>query len=340
MEQNVISRGTTSKDTRPGGTPAMMRAAVIAAPGKAHAVELPVPDPQPGQVRVKIAGCGICGSNLPVWEGQPWFQYPLEPGAPGHEAWGYVDAAGSGVSEVKEGTPVAFMSSNAFAEYDLASVSGVVPLPPIMRNRSFPGEPLACALNVFGRAGLEPGETVAIVGIGFLGALLTQLAASMGALVIAISRRSYALEMAERFGARHVIAMDDHDTVVRKVHMLTDGHGCERVIEAVGAQWPLDLAADLVRVRGRLVIAGYHQDGPRQVNMQQWNWRGIDVVNAHERSSRLYVNGMRKAIRAVADGVLDPYPLLTHRFSLDELGKAFEMMKERPEGFMKGIVIP
>ncbi|MBD3315530.1 MAG: zinc-binding dehydrogenase [Chitinivibrionales bacterium] len=317
-----------------------MRAAVIAAPQKAKSVELPIPQPETGQVRVKITGCGMCGSNLALWEGQPWFKYPLAPGAPGHEAWGCVEAAGSGVSEVRPGDMVAFMSNNAFAEYDIADVSALVPLPPTLRNKPFPGEPLACAMNVFARSGIQPGETVAIVGIGFLGALLTQLAASMGALVVAVSRRPYALEMAERFGARHTIVMEDHDAVMHKIHLLTDGHGCERVIEAIGAQLPLDLASSIVRMRGRLVIAGYHQDGPRQVNMQQWNWRGIDVVNAHERSSRIYVNGMRKAMRAIADGVLNPYPLYTHTFGLHEIGDAFEMMKKRPEGFMKGLVIP
>jgi threonine dehydrogenase-like Zn-dependent dehydrogenase len=317
-----------------------MRAAVITAPGKSDSIDLPLPQPQAGQVRVKVSGCGVCGSNLALWQGQPWFRYPCEPGAPGHEAWGRVDAVGSGVSDVREGDVVAFLSGNSFAQYDLADVSALVPLPLKLRKRPFPGEPLACAMNVFARSAIQPGQTIAIVGIGFLGALVTQLAVSMGALVIAISRRRYALDLAEEFGARHAILMEDHDTIVRKVHRLTDGHGCERVIEAVGAQRPLDLAAELVRVRGRLVIAGYHQDGPRQVNMQQWNWRGIDVVNAHERSTRLYVNGMRKAIRAIADGVLDPFPLYTHTFSLDELNRAFELMTSRPEGFVKGLVVP
>jgi hypothetical protein len=54
-----------------------------------------------------------------------------------------------------------------------------------------------------------------------------------------------------------------------------------------------DLAGELCAERGRLVIAGYHQDGMRQVNVQLWNWRGIDVINAHERDPQAYVDGMR-----------------------------------------------
>jgi len=70
------------------------------------------------------------------------------------------------------------------------------------------------------------------------------------------------------------------------------------VIEAVGKQWPLVLAAELVRERGRLVIAGYHQDGPRQVKMQLWNWKGLDVINAHQRDLHQYVSGIGAAIDA------------------------------------------
>ena len=77
------------------------------------------------------------------------------------------------------------------------------------------------------------------------------------------------------------------------------------VIEATGQQRPLDLAAELTRVRGRLVIAGYHQDGPRSVNMQLWNWRGIDVINAHERDPEIYRRGMDEGVRLLAAGGLD-----------------------------------
>ena len=138
-------------------------------------------------------------------------------------------------------------------------------------------------MNIFRRGEISAGDTVAIVGIGFLGALLTRLAASAGAHVIAISRRPFSLDVARRMGAAECIRMNGQDGILEQVKSLTGGVLCDRVIEAIGKQQPLDLAADLTRERGRLIIAGYHQDGPRQVNMQLWNWRGIDVINAHER---------------------------------------------------------
>jgi threonine dehydrogenase-like Zn-dependent dehydrogenase len=318
---------------------ASMRAAVITAAGRVRLDEVPRPEPAPDEVRVRLAGSGVCASNLPVWEGREWFEYPQAPGAPGHEGWGTVDAVGGAVRHLAVGQRVAALSYRAYAEYDVAPANAVVPLPPTLDAWPFPGEPLGCAMNVLRRSGIQAGHDAAIVGIGFLGALLTQLASAAGARVIAISRRPYALDLARSCGAAVTIPMDDHYRIVERVKRLTGGAGCHVVIEAVGLQWPLDLAGELTRERGRLVIAGYHQDGPRQVNMQLWNWRGLDVINAHERDADVYVDGIRAAVDAVVRGVLDPRPLLTHCFALNELGSALEATRQRPEGFLKAVVV-
>jgi threonine dehydrogenase-like Zn-dependent dehydrogenase len=194
-------------------------------------------------------------------------------------------------------------------------------------------------MNIFRRSDIQSGHTVAIIGVGFLGAILTRLASRAGARVIAISRRPFALDLARELGADVTIPLDDHDRIVEQVQRLTGGEGADRVLEVVGAQWPLDLAGELTRIRGRLVIAGYHQDGPRQVNMQLWNWRGIDVINAHERDPAAYVGGIHDAVEAVSSGLLNPARLYTHTFSLDQLGQAFQMMEQRPDGFLKALVL-
>jgi len=194
---------------------------------------------------------------------------------------------------------VAALSYHAYATHDIADENMVVRLPAELDDQPFPAEPLGCAMNIFRRSGIEAGQTVAIIGVGFLGALLTQLAAKAGARIIAISRRLVSLDVAKRMGASETIVMDDHWRVIEDVRTLTGGRFCDRVIEAVGKQWPLDLASELTAERGRLIIAGYHQDGPRQVNLQLWNWRGLDVVNAHEGDPQIYVRGMNEAIEAV-----------------------------------------
>jgi NADPH:quinone reductase len=87
-----------------------------------------------------------------------------------------------------------------------------------------------------------------------------------------------------------------------------------------------------------LIIAGYHQDGLRQVNLQQWNWRGIDVINAHERDPRVYARGVAAAADAAASRNLVAAPLYTHRFFLTEIESAFDHLRDRPEGFCKALV--
>jgi threonine dehydrogenase-like Zn-dependent dehydrogenase len=201
-------------------------------------------------------------------------------------------------------------------------------LPPELDGRPVPGEALACAMNVFGRSGVEPGRRVAVVGIGFLGALLVQLCARAGAEAVAPSRRPFSLEVAERMGGRAASAPADA------------GGPFDIVIEAAGTQSTLDVAGELVGVRGRLVVAGYHQGGARTVDMQGWNWRGIDVVNAHERDPQAYVRGMRAAVDALVAGRLDPSPLYTHRFPLDRVAEALDAARDRPDGFVKALVEP
>ncbi|MFL5897093.1 MAG: zinc-binding dehydrogenase [Solirubrobacterales bacterium] len=301
----------------------------------AELVDVPVPEPGAGEVRLRLEGSGVCGSDLAVWTGRPWFEYPRPPGAPGHEGWGVVDAVGDGVEGLSMGDRVAGLSYNAYAEYDLARAEDLVRLPGEVEH--FPGEALGCAVNVMRRSGIGAGDTVAVVGAGFLGCVIAQLAAEAGARVIAVSRRRSALESAAAMGAAETVALEE--PVVERVEELTGGELCDVVVEAAGVQSTLDLAGPLTRTRGRLVIAGFHQDGGREVDMQLWNWRGLDVANAHERDPRVYVKGIREAAAAVAAGRLDPSPLYTHRFGLDQVDRALETAVERPDGFMKALVV-
>ena len=317
----------------------MMRAAVLAGPGQIRVDEVALPEPGPGQVRLRLEGCGVCASNLTPWEGPDWMQFPTEPGALGHEGWGVVDAVGPEVQGFTVGDRVAALSFKSYAEYDIADAEAVVRLPDSLKDKPFPGEPLGCAMNIFRRSDIESGQTLAIVGIGFLGAILTRLATDAGARVIAISRRSFSLDVATRMGAAEVIPMDDHYRIIERVKELTGGKLCDRVIEAVGKQWPLDLASELVREGGKLIVAGYHQDGPRQVNMQMWNWKGIDVINAHERDPEVAMQGIRDAVEAVASGRLDPSSLYTHHYDLGQLDEALNATRDRPDGFLKALVV-
>lgn len=316
-----------------------MRAAVLVAPGRVELEEVPAPEPGPAQVLVRVEGSGVCGSNVPPWEGRPWFRYPFAPGAPGHEGWGVVEAVGPEVRGLAEGDRVAFLGDAAFAELAVADAASTLRLPPALEGLPFPGEPLACAVNVFRRSDVRPGDAVAVIGIGFLGAVVTRLAAAAGARVVAVARRPFALGLARRMGACAAVPFAGPREALAGALAANGGALFDRVVEAVGLQEPLDLAAELTRERGRLVVAGYHQDGSRSVNMQLWNWRGLDVVNAHERDPAAYVEGMRLGVEAVVSGRMDLGPLLTHRVPLERLPDAFELLRARPDGFLKALVM-
>jgi threonine dehydrogenase-like Zn-dependent dehydrogenase len=315
-----------------------VRAAVVTAPRRAELTTVRLGDLDRDSLRVEVEGCGVCGSSLPTWEGRPWFSYPLEPGALGHEAWGRVIDRGPevGAGSPAVGARVAFLCETAFAEVVDVPARLVVGLPDAVQG-PFPGEALACGFNVAARSGFGPDQVVAVVGMGFLGTIVAALAAEAGAHVIAMSRRESALELARTMGAKEAVTLGVHDPVAA-VERLTEGGLCDVVVEAVGAQEPLDLAAKLTKVRGRLVVAGFHQDGPRSVDLQMLNWRGIDVVNAHERDDELRLAGIRAAADAVASGRLDPTPLYTHHYPLGQLAQALDAMAERPDGFMKALV--
>src|SRR4051812_41068976 len=192
-----MSRGATALagGAKPGTavSSGTMRAAVLRAPGMMETRRVNLPEPGANEVRVRLEGCGVCASNLPPWEGREWFKYPMTPGQLGHEGWGRIDDVGRDVRQFEVGQRVAFLSNNAYAEYDVATEGQVVALPAELDDQPFPAEPLGCAMNILRRSGVEAGQTVAIVGIGFLGALLTQLIRKSGARVIAVSRREYSL---------------------------------------------------------------------------------------------------------------------------------------------------
>jgi threonine dehydrogenase-like Zn-dependent dehydrogenase len=315
-----------------------MRAGVLAGNATVRIAEVPVPSPGPGEVRLRVEGCGVCGSDLPVWRGRPWFDYPRPPGAPGHETWGRVDALGPDVTGLTEGDRVAALSYHGYAEFDVAQADRVIRLGAELDGRPFPGEALGCAVNVFARSGVRAGDVVSVVGAGFLGSLLCQLAADEGAEVIAIARRGAAREAALAMGAAHVLGLDE--TTLEQVTELTGGRLCDVVIEAAGAQATIDLAGPLTRERGRLVIAGFHQDGPRQIDLQLWNWRGLDVINAHERDPKVYVRGMTVAAEAVRSGRLDPSPLYGAPFTLERLGDALAAAGGDERRTVKAMVAP
>jgi 2-desacetyl-2-hydroxyethyl bacteriochlorophyllide A dehydrogenase len=313
------------------------RAAVLTGARRVELQQIDLPEPGPDDVRVRVLHCGVCASNVLPWQGRPWFQYPFAPGSPGHEAVGEVESVGYRVDNVNPGDRVAYLGQNGFAEFEVTPANHLLLLTDGDTATNFLGEPLACAMNIFRRAEIKAGQTVAIIGVGFLGALLVQLAVDAGARVIAMAQRPFALALAKQSGAETLPFLCPGEAT-RTVAEMTRDELCDVTIESTGKQLPLDLAAEITKVRGRLVIAGYHQDGIRQINMQLWNWRGFDVINAHERDPQVYLEGMKLAFEATREGRISTKGLITHHFPLDGLNEALQMADTRPDGFLKAVV--
>lgn len=315
---------------------ARMRAASMTEEGCFRVERVPVPQPEAGQVRYRVHGCGVSvpGDRGPVQVGAR-----TKPGWSGAEGWGIVDAVGTEVSSVRRGERIAALSGNAFAEFDVVDESAAVVLPAGFPEQPFPGSSLGGALNVIERARVRPGQVVAVVGIGFLGAVLVQLAARAGASVIALSRRPFSLSLAREMAASSVVEIENHGQALREVDLLSRGRWCDTVLEATGQQAGLSLAAALVAKRGTLVIAGRHH-GARSVDLELWAERGFDVINAHEGGVEACTNGMRAAIRSIQAAELCTASLYTHEYGLEELDEALRIVRNRPVGLIKAVIKP
>jgi threonine dehydrogenase-like Zn-dependent dehydrogenase len=306
-----------------------MRALSLRGPRDAAIIETPAPPFGAGEVLVRIRGCGVCGSDMNVWRGVAGIEYPLAPGAPGHETWGEVVEVAADVATICVGQTVTGLLWNGFAEL---GVGRAVDLAVVPDGFSAAGEPLACAMNVVRRSAIRSGDRIAVVGFGYLAALFAQLLPGQVGAWVAISRREDSRALALRLGAE---AAYDFAEIPSD---LWDSFAV--VVEAAGVQQTLDYATWLTAYGGRLVIAGYHADGPRTVNVQSWNWKGVDVINAHERRSAVYLDALRQALDLVSFRRLDLTSLHTHAWPLSDATEAFRLADERPSGFIKSIVCP
>jgi threonine dehydrogenase-like Zn-dependent dehydrogenase len=283
--------------------------------------------PGHGEARVAVDACGVCGSDLNAWRGVAGIEYPMAPGAPGHETLGEVVAIGPDVTTLHVGQAVTGLMWNGLAELGVGRAEDLVQ---VSANRFVLGEPLACAMNIVRRSGVGSRERVAVVGFGYLAALVVQLLPTDIGGWIAVSRREDSRSLALRLGAE---AAYDFSNIPADAW---DSFGA--VVEAGGVQQTLDFATWLTAYGGRLVIAGYHADGQRTVNMQSWNWKGIDVINAHERQPSRYVAALRNALTVMQTRPLDLASLHTHAWPLHEAAEAFRFAEERPSGFFKSVI--
>lgn len=293
------------------------------------------PAPGPNEVLVRTLACGICEGDLFVYRNRQ--EYAKEPLLLGHEGSGIVEAVGERVTTVAPGDLVTALGG-AYGDYFVAPETMVAPLPAGVDPRLALGEPVACCVHAGNRFGVRPGDRVAVVGCGFMGLVCLQLARIQGASYIcAIDPLEERRAMALQLGAD---AAHSSDALAEPVDLVALGEFAV-VIEAAGVPSAIDLATALVAQHGRIVLVGYHQShgGLRTVNMQQWNFKAIDVVNGHVRRDDEKYAAMRQGLDLMAAGRLTTAPLVT-TYALTETQRAFDDLLNRKPGLFKAVLVP
>lgn len=316
-----------------------MRYSELVGPERSVVISTATPTPGPMDVLVGVELCGVCASEL-----HPWLDGPAgKPRRLGHEPVGTVLAVGDAVTGFREGDRVTGLFKGAYSDVCIAQPDEILHVPDGVVMEAALGEPLACLVNAHRRTRIELADTVALVGLGYMGLGFLQLLKLRGASrIIAVDVREDARAAARRYGADEVYHPADLPERYR-ITQFSDWDsslGVDVAIEASGTQPGLTLAGRMVRAHGVLSILGYHQGGPRTVDMEMWNWKAIDVVNAHVRRKADLMESMRIGLDLLAAGKIDFASLTTHRFSVDEVDQAFDALRSKPEGYIKALVTP
>lgn len=304
-----------------------MKQAVLIGPRRSRIEEVAMPAVANDGVLVRVVMSGVCASELHVWE-----KGTNEPLRLGHEVAGEVVEVGREVRDFRAGDRVTGLFNQGFADFAAAPAERVIRIPDALGYDVAFGEPMACAMSGARRTDVDLGDRIAVVGLGFMGLTFMQLLRLKGPVeIVGIDLRADA----RRMGAALGCDMTFHPDEVRAAG-LSD---FDLVVEATGTPEGLTQAGDLTRQHGRLSILGYHQGGPRSVDMQMWNFKALEVLNAHERRVDYRMDCMRRGLALAAAGRIDLSPMPTHRFGLDEIDAAFGALETKPAGFVKSLVV-
>jgi L-iditol 2-dehydrogenase len=340
-----------------------MKVGLLAGPGKLRVIDQPEPTAGPGEVVVRMAACGVCGTDLEKLRGN----YQTA-GKIGHEPVGVVASIGAEVAQLAAGDRVfvhhhvpcmacavcrrgdltfcpSYAASNidpgGFAEFfrvpaDHVRKGAVLRLAPsVSWEAGALYEPAGCALTALRHVGFHAGDSVFIVGLGPVGLLYARLAHALGAgWVGGAEPSSLRREAAMRGGAATTVDARDSAAVLKAVESATDGRGVDLAVVATGLPAAVTLTARLPRRGGTLNLFGLPEAGSRlDVDLQQLYLRGVRVIPTYATTERDIADVQTLA----AAGKLPLQDLVSHRIPLDRLGEAFAQAA-RPEEALKVVV--
>jgi threonine dehydrogenase-like Zn-dependent dehydrogenase len=321
-----------------------------------------VPDPvveEPGDALVRVTMSAICGSDLHFYHGKA----PLIPGEQiGHEGVGVVEEVGDGVSKFHPGDRVV-LSFNAVCgecwfcthgqhslcddfknlgagmaagglggtQAELVRMPGadlnLLKVPEGMEDERalFVGDILTTGVYGAAIAGIQPGDTVAVIGAGPVGFFAAQAARLHDpAQVLVLDMMEDRLGLVEKAGATPINVKEKNAETA--VSALTEGRGADVVIEAVGAVPAFQSAVDVVRRGGTICVVGMYVTESTELQLGISWFRQLKIVFSGVCPIHAWWD---RAIQAVADGAIDPLPIISHRLSLDEAPKGYELFDKR-----------
>jgi threonine dehydrogenase-like Zn-dependent dehydrogenase len=337
---------------------AVMRALAIDRPGVAAVVERPVPEAGVGEVLVRVARVGLCGTDLSTYLGKnPLVSYPR---VIGHEIAGRIECAGPEVpASWAQGTPVAIspykncgacaacrasrpnacrnnqtlgvQREGALAEFVVAPASRLHTSRSLDLDRLALVEPFSVGMHAVARARVTASDTVLVIGCGGVGAGAVAGAAGRGARVIAMD-----LDAGKRALARHLGAADevsgDGDDPLGELLGLTGGEGPEVVIEAVGSPATYRLALEAVAACGRIACIGWVK-GDVALEARHIVAKEVDLLG-----SRNAMGEFDEVIALFESGRVDPLRLITKRLGLEQVPDVFREWAARPSEMGKVLV--
>jgi L-iditol 2-dehydrogenase len=351
---------------------------LIARPGSLAVERVPVPEPPAGQVRIRVVAAGICGSDLELLDGQRPARFTRYPIQPGHEWTGVVELRGAGVPGPEPGTPVVatgirgcgscdrclagqttlcetgysetgFTEPGAFAEYLTvpAHLLHVLPGGAADPQAAALLEPAACVAGAVlaPAARLRPGLRVAVVGTGTLGLLAVQLLAAASPRELTVIGPGSGLEHARRLGATAGIAMDGGDA--DEAGDDRTGTSAPRPLAEVGADLVVEASADPSAHRWALTCArpgGTVLLGGVPATAAPGDADDLTDIVLRSLTVRGYAGAdpaaWRQVIALYGQGVLDLRAVVSHRLPLAEAAAAFDLLRARPPGVRKILLIP
>jgi L-iditol 2-dehydrogenase len=348
-----------------------MNALVLHAVGDARVERIGSPLAGPGEVKVRVGYCGVCGSDIPRVFVKGTYHFPT---VCGHEFAGTVESAGEGVRDYAPGDRVVVFPllwcgrcsacergnfvqcsdydyygsrrDGAFAEYVSVPARNLIRVPEgVSMEAASMTEPAAVALHALKRAGGSfVGETVVVFGAGPIGLMTAQWARIMGAArVVTFDLVAEKLAMARQLGFQS--AFDPRETdPVPQVLSLTDGQGAEVCVEAAGVPVTMNQAIAAARTGGRVVLLGNPSADvtlPASLISQAMR-RELDILGTWNSVFSAAGNNddWRAVLAAVASGSLDLDSLVTHRVSLEDSFDALVMMRDGTEFFSKVLIRP